>query len=77
MSELDGEDRVETEYLGEKLPRCQIPLAHPEGSPEAVYDGRTRGGPWAYMCEACFGEYGRGLGLGKGQRLALRKPGRA
>ncbi len=33
------------------------------------YDGKTRMGPWAYMCEKCFKAYGVGLGLGKGQVL--------
>jgi hypothetical protein len=35
----------------------------------AVYDGKTKYGPWAYMCECCFQTAGKGLGLGKGQRL--------
>jgi len=37
---------------------------------EAKYDGRTKYGPWAYMCENCFETRGVGLGLGKGQKLA-------
>lgn len=36
---------------------------------EARYDGKTRHGPWAFMCEADFKEYGIGLGTGRGQRL--------
>lgn len=35
----------------------------------AKYDGKTKMGPWAYMCEKCFKAYGVGLGLGKGQVL--------
>lgn len=35
----------------------------------AKYDGKTQFGQWAYMCPSCFGKYGIGLGLGKGQRL--------
>lgn len=35
----------------------------------AEYDGKTRFGPWAYMCEKCFREYGSGLGVGRGQHL--------
>ena len=35
----------------------------------ASYDGSTRLGPWALMCERHFKVYGRGLGTGKGQRL--------
>lgn len=30
-------------------------------------DGKTVAGPWANMCVDCFGTYGIGLGLGKGQ----------
>lgn len=37
----------------------------------AHYDGRTRMGPWAYMCQAHFQECGVGLGLGIGQRLIV------
>lgn len=35
----------------------------------AMFDGRTRMGPWANMCEPCFIVDGVGLGLGIGQRL--------
>lgn len=35
----------------------------------AVYDGRTKFGPWAYMCETHFKLHGTGLGPGKGTRL--------
>jgi hypothetical protein len=35
----------------------------------AVYDGRTVDGPWAYMCQQCMYNHGVGLGLGRGQRL--------
>jgi hypothetical protein len=38
---------------------------------EAVYDGKTIHGPWAYMCEEHFGQYGIGLGTGRGQRLIV------
>ena len=31
-------------------------------------DGKTKEGPWALMCPACFGKHGVGLGLGKGQK---------
>ncbi len=39
---------------------------------EARYDGKTIHGPWAYMCEQHFTEFGVGLGTGRGQRLILR-----
>ena len=36
---------------------------------DAIYDGRTQMGSWAYMCNDCFAKYGVGLGTGKGQYL--------
>ena len=39
----------------------------------AGYDGRTKAGPWAYMCEVCFKDMGVGLGTGKGQKLVLEE----
>jgi len=38
---------------------------------EAIIDGKTRFGPWAYMCPSHFAVHGVGLGLGKGQFLLL------
>jgi len=38
---------------------------------EAKYDGKTKVGPWAWMCEKCFIRYGVGLGMGKGQKLEV------
>jgi hypothetical protein len=40
---------------------------------QAQYDGATAMGPWAYMCESHFRQYGTGLGLGMGQRLILKE----
>jgi hypothetical protein len=40
---------------------------------EAVIDGKTRLGPWAYMCPLHFAVYGVGLGLGKGQFLLVEE----
>jgi len=42
-------------------------------SREAVVDGRTQLGPWAYMCIEHFAAFGVGLGLGKGQFLLEEK----
>lgn len=45
---------------------------------QAVYDGKTIHGPWAYMCEEHFGVMGVGLGTGRGQRLIVgTKPDKA
>lgn len=35
----------------------------------AMYDGKTKIGPWAFMCLKHFKEYGIGLGMGKGQEI--------
>ena len=39
----------------------------------AHYDGKTKIGPWAYMCEEHFQMYGIGLGPGRGQKLIYRR----
>lgn len=62
-SKMSGEAYVGT------LPCCDFCGA------EAAYDARTMEGPWAYMCEKCWQEYGGGrLGTGYGQRLILAPP---
>jgi len=38
---------------------------------KAAFDARTVFGSWANLCSICFGQYGTGLGLGKGQHLVL------
>ncbi len=35
----------------------------------ATVDGKTKHGPWAFMCDKHFKTEGVGLGIGKGQRL--------
>ena len=32
-----------------------------------IYDAKTTQGPWGFMCEKCFKDYGIGLGTGRGQ----------
>lgn len=59
---------TEVEVL--KIPDCNICQKSP-----AAYDGKTKMGPWAYMCEPCWEMYGVGqLGTGFGQRLILWEP---
>jgi hypothetical protein len=55
-----------------RIPDCDIHkhLKGIKGVP-AKYDGRTKSGHWANMCQECYQEYGVGLGLGKGQELIL------
>jgi hypothetical protein len=62
-----------TEVKVSKLPPCDICLhvQKVQDPPLAGYDGATKEGPWAYMCEGCFGKHGIGLGTGVGQRLVL------
>jgi hypothetical protein len=50
------------------LPGCSFCT---RGGHPAAYDGVTRLGTWAYMCDGHFAAYGVGLGTGKGQRLIL------
>lgn len=56
------------------LPDCDIckHVSRPTNRVEkARYDGKTKEGPWANMCDRHFRQYGVGLGTGKGQRLVL------
>lgn len=60
------------EAVVDELPLCD--LCKMEGSETiAKYDGKTRQGPWGYMCEMHFKTHGIGLGLGRGQKLVLEK----
>lgn len=57
------------DYVAEvvKRPACDFGCGY-----EAKFDGRTKMGPWAYMCVECWTKHGVGrLGLGYGQKLAL------
>ncbi len=49
-----------------RLPNCDL---CPPTIKAAHYDGATSMGPWAYMCDEHFQQYGVGLGTGRGQRL--------
>ena len=48
-----------------ETPKCDLC----QDGTEAVYDAKTKMGPWGYLCQAHFDKYGVGLGLGKGQKL--------
>ena len=69
LLEMYGREYAESIPSGtahrEELPVCDIPQC---GVP-AHYDAVTRRGFWTYMCELHFREYGKSLGLGKGQYL--------
>ena len=51
-----------------QLPQCDICTGQ-----VAKYDAMTVRGPWAFMCQGCFEDYGVGLGLGRGQEIVLCK----
>lgn len=42
---------------------------------EKFVDGGTVWGPWANMCPECFGNYGIGLGTGRGQEYKKNESG--
>jgi hypothetical protein len=58
-----------TEVVVTRLPKCDI---HPDR--DARYDFASTMGQWMYGCETCYRTHGRGLGIGKGQRLVLPPP---
>jgi hypothetical protein len=62
---------VSVEVKVPNLPPCDIHLSEKGTEVMASFDAKTRLGPWANLCEACFAEHGIGLGTGLGQRLVL------
>ena len=55
------------------IPECDIcKYDHGKSGVPAAYDGKTKMGPWANMCEQHFKSHGVGLGTGAGQRLVHR-----
>lgn len=63
--------KAHTEVVVDSLPDCDF-CRREDRTTAANYDGRTTYGPWAYMCQECFEQFGIGLGLGKGQKLLLQ-----
>jgi hypothetical protein len=51
----------------DSIPKCDF------CSKKAVYDARTKMGPWANLCEDHFKRFGIRLGLGYGQKLVLKR----
>lgn len=64
---------MSTEVKVAVLPDCDIHKQAGKPATPAAYDGKTRRGPWAYMCEECFQVWGVGLGTGRGQLLILEE----
>lgn len=48
---------------------CDICHYHEGALAVAYYDTKTRGGPWANVCQRHMDETGSGIGVGKGQRF--------
>jgi hypothetical protein len=55
----------EKRWMGDRNP-CDI--CGKDISNQPFVDGKTKQGPWALMCLACYRTYGVGLGQGKGQQ---------
>lgn len=49
---------------------CHKPLG------DSFVDGATTFGPWGIMDSKCFGKFGVGLGIGRGQRYEKQTDGR-
>ncbi|MEV6923988.1 hypothetical protein AB0M46_05670 [Dactylosporangium sp. NPDC051485] len=64
-----AEPDLQVTYVSGPLPRCSLHWELRHVTVEAAYDGKTKYGPWAYMCVHCFVDHGVGLGTGRGQRL--------
>lgn len=56
-----------------ELPFCDLCQAFGRAPAKAVVDGKTKQGPWAFMCAEHWASYGVGrLGTGYGQKLLLK-----
>ena len=64
--------KAHTEVKVPELPKCDFCKRSGKDA-EAIYDGKTIFDAWGYMCQEHFDLYGMGLGLGKGQRLAVEQ----
>jgi hypothetical protein len=60
-------------WLSQPPTKCQI---RGENIVMSFIDGSTGSGSWAIMCNECHKVFGKGLGIGKGQRFVLQGDGR-
>lgn len=68
----EARERVAVKRAARRAALESRPFCDVCGNP-AEYDAKTTGGPWAYLCDACFKEHTSGkLGVGLGQRLMIR-----
>lgn len=72
MSQEKYTNSADVRWNGSVPERCEV-----GGEPivGAFVDGATRMGPWAVMCPDCHEAYGRGLGVGRGQRYERQPNG--
>lgn len=61
---------MSTEVKVSSLPKCDY-CTMAGKSEDAAYDGKTKQGPWANMCQKHFKIHGVGLGTGRGQALVV------
>lgn len=60
----------EVKWQGNEPPYCNFCFSYTYAKPIlATYDGKTKDGPWALMCDDHFKKEGIGLGTGRGQKL--------
>ncbi len=76
ITAAEAEDATFVEVVVTEFPDCDGHLQYHGGQRvPAAYDAETSlpGNPWGFLCEGCFVELGtgRGLGMGRGQRLVL------
>ena len=63
---------LDLEHIVAVLPECEFCKQNIQVLYQSAhYEGKTDFG-WAFMCEEHFKDYGKGIGIGKGQRLILR-----
>lgn len=65
---MKNKDNNHKKVIMQQLPDCDFCVTT---KAQAKYDGKTKFGPWGYMCQEHFYSIGIGLGLGKGQELVL------
>lgn len=68
-------------WLGDVPEQCDLKLGFERhGAHSSIgkvfVDGRTRGGPWAIMCENCHQTQGVGLGQDYGQKYEKQEDGK-
>ena len=65
----DSDPEPHTEVKVSKPPNCDLCEKVENKKTPALYDGKTTLGPWGFLCQKHFNQFGIGLGLGRGQKL--------